>query len=96
MVARTKGKPARRWAPLLGWLCAAWLACASSALALEIDPGVRLEAATQRAQAGEQSAMGWRLAIATFGLVLVAIPLLSELSELREFGKPAVRFEPGR
>ena len=80
MVVSTKGNLARRWVSLLGWLCASWLAGTGSAFALEFEPGVRLEAATQQAQASEQSAMRWRLAIATSGLVLVAIPMFSRRS----------------
>ena len=91
MVAKTKRKPARLRLGILCWLCLGWLASSSSAYAFE--PGAQIEAAKHRAQAREQSAMGWRLAIATSALILVAVPLLSRRST-RKLSKQSESDDP--
>jgi hypothetical protein len=72
--------PFDRWAPV--GLFVVLLACASSAYA---DPGsARLDLATQRAQALEQSMMSWRLAIAVGALIVVGLPILVRARRMKQ------------
>ncbi len=76
MFVATGGMPVCLRVGLFCGLCIGWLALPEPAFA--VDAAQRIELATQRAEALELSAMGWRLAIAVSALLLVAFPLLSK------------------